>query len=68
MRDRVFQEAYDRVRSRLADDVWLAMQPSEITRAIYEEMRVLDAERGASLPTATAPEPHSGDHQRNAAS
>lgn len=48
MRDRVFQEAYDRVRRRFQEDAWLAQPPSEITRAIYQEMRRLDAERNAT--------------------
>jgi hypothetical protein len=48
MRDRVFQEAYDRVRRRFSEDAWLAQPPGEITRAIYQEMRRLDAERNGS--------------------
>jgi predicted nucleic acid-binding Zn-ribbon protein len=39
-----FQEAYDAVVARYSADRWAALTPSEITEAIYQEMRRLDAE------------------------
>ena len=45
MTDGSFQEAYARVRSRYSDEAWLALNPRQITEAIYGEMRLIDAER-----------------------
>jgi hypothetical protein len=45
MTDGGFQEAYARVRSRYSDEAWLALNPREITEAIYGEIRLIDAER-----------------------
>ena len=44
MSDRIFQEAYARVRARYSENGWLALSPREITNAIYEEIRHIDAE------------------------
>ena len=65
MRDRVFQDAYDRVRARFSDEAWLAMQPGEITRAIYDEMRSLDSERTPPDPPASPGRPRAGEQPRN---
>jgi hypothetical protein len=45
MSDRVFQDAYARVRSRHTDQTWFALSPREITDSIYREIRVIDRER-----------------------
>ena len=45
MSDQTFQEAYGRVRSRYNDDAWFSLHPRQITDAIYQEIRQLDAER-----------------------
>jgi hypothetical protein len=39
-----FQQAYDAVAARYSDNLWTSLPPIEITRAIYQEMRRLDAE------------------------
>jgi hypothetical protein len=39
-----FQEIYDAAVARHPDGVWYRMAPSDITRAIYEEMHRRDAE------------------------
>ena len=45
MSDRIFQDAYARVRARYSEDGWLTLSPREITNAIYDEIRQIDAER-----------------------
>jgi hypothetical protein len=39
-----FQTAYARARAHFTDDQWLALEPRQITRLIYEEMHRIDAE------------------------
>lgn len=53
MNDQIVHDAYARVRSRYADDVWFSLPPRVITDAIYREMRLIDAERlnGRALET-----------------
>jgi hypothetical protein len=58
MSDGSFQEAYARVRSRYDDQAWIALTPRQVTEAIYQELRLLDATRnrmGASNATAADP-------------
>lgn len=43
-----FQTAYQRARARYTPDQWLALDPRQITEAIYREMRQIDAELRAS--------------------
>ena len=50
MSDRVFEEAYARVRSRFSDDAWFAMPPRAVTDEIYREIRQIDAERAGTEP------------------
>lgn len=38
-----FNEAYRRARSRFSADQWLSLPPQQVTQAIYEAMRELDA-------------------------
>jgi hypothetical protein len=45
MSDRSFQDAYARVRSRHTEQSWIALTPRQITEAIYQELRLIDAER-----------------------
>jgi hypothetical protein len=45
MSDHVFQEAYDRVRSRHSPQEWFSMTPREITEAIFREIRAIDLDR-----------------------
>jgi hypothetical protein len=45
MSDRVFQEAYDRVRSRHSPQEWFSMTPREVSEAIFREIRVIDMDR-----------------------
>jgi hypothetical protein len=45
MSDRIFEEAYNRVRSRFSDQAWYALSPRGLTDAIYDEIRAIDAER-----------------------
>jgi hypothetical protein len=45
MSDRIFQEAYNRVRGRYTEDAWLSLNPRQLTDSIYKEIRLIDAER-----------------------
>jgi len=45
MSDDIVQEAYARVRNRYPEAVWLALPPRQITEALYQEIRAIDAER-----------------------
>jgi hypothetical protein len=58
MSDALFQEAYARARGRFTDDGWLALNPRQITDAIYQEIRQIDSERVARIK-ATSPAPES---------
>ena len=55
MPDTIFQEAFARVRATYDDDAWLALNPRQITEAIYREIRRLDAERLQSHRVDDAP-------------
>lgn len=39
-----FNEAYHRARSRFTAEQWLALPPQQVTEAIYQAMREMDAE------------------------
>lgn len=56
-----FNEAYRRARSRFSADQWLSMPPQQVTQAIYEAMREMDAatvRQSARTPRkATRPNP-----------
>lgn len=43
-----FETAYARARAHFTDDQWLALEPRQITRFVYEEMRRMDAETAAA--------------------
>jgi hypothetical protein len=45
MSDLIFQDAYDRVRSRYSNQDWVALSPREVTTLIYQEMREIDLSR-----------------------
>ncbi len=45
MTDTIFQEAYARVRAAFSEEAWLALNPRQITDAIYREIRAIDEER-----------------------
>jgi len=49
MSDRIFQDAYDRVRSSHDDQTWFSLSPREITDSIYREIRALDRQRALGL-------------------
>jgi hypothetical protein len=38
-----FNEAYRRARSRFTSEQWLALPPQQVTEAIYQAMREMDA-------------------------
>lgn len=38
-----FNEAYRRARSRFTTQEWLALPPQQVTEAIYQAMREIDA-------------------------
>jgi hypothetical protein len=42
-----FNEAYQLARSRFSSEQWLALPPQQVTQAIYEAMRELDAAAAA---------------------
>jgi hypothetical protein len=60
MSDPLFQEAYARARKRFGDEGWLALNPRQITDAIYEEIRQIDAERVAAVPSVARAEAAEG--------
>jgi hypothetical protein len=39
-----FNEAYHRARNRFTAEQWLALPPQQVTEAIYQAMREMDAE------------------------
>jgi len=48
-----FNEAYRRARSRFTTDQWLTLPPQQVTEAIYQAMREMDADavnQGAIRP------------------
>jgi hypothetical protein len=57
MSDGSFQEAYARVRGRYSDQAWIALTPRQITEAIYQEMRQIDAERNQPTDRGSAAGP-----------
>lgn len=46
-----FNEAYRRARSQFTAEQWLALPPQQVTEAIYQAMRALDAANAGQLPT-----------------
>ncbi len=44
-----FNEAYQRARSRFTTEQWLALAPQQVTEAIYQAMRELDAMTASQL-------------------
>ena len=55
MSDRIFQDAYARVRGRHNDQDWFALSPREITDSIYREIRIIDLERLERVQTDFIP-------------
>jgi DNA-binding SARP family transcriptional activator/tetratricopeptide (TPR) repeat protein len=47
---------YERAQSRLGDDVWLRFSAHEQTKAVYEELRALDAAQTETREQRTRPE------------
>ena len=45
MSDRIFEEAYARLRGRHSEKEWFSLTPRDITKAIYSEIRAIDHER-----------------------
>lgn len=54
MSDRVFEEAYNRVRSRFSEESWFALPPRTVTEEIYKEIRQIDAEQSGADPAEGA--------------
>ncbi len=44
-----FNEAYHRARSRFTTEQWLALPPQQVTEAIYQAMREMDAAAASQL-------------------
>jgi hypothetical protein len=44
-----FNEAYHRARSRFTAEQWLALPPQQVTEAIYQAMREIDAETASRI-------------------
>ena len=53
MTDPIFQQAYEAVRMTFSGDSWNALSPRQITEAIYQEIRRIDAARADASPAAT---------------
>lgn len=43
MTEPVFQQAFEIVRKSYSDEAWSALTPRQITEAIYQEIRRIDA-------------------------
>lgn len=54
MADDVFQLAYQRARSAYSKQAWLSLTPSEISAAIYREVRAIDLEASTKPPAPPA--------------
>jgi hypothetical protein len=48
MTDSVFQQAYEAVRKSYSDQAWNVLTPRQITEAIYQEIRRIDAQLARS--------------------
>lgn len=61
-----FNEAYQRARSRFNSEQWLSLTPQQVTQAIYQAMRELDAANASQAsiqPREKAPrQPTKDDH------
>lgn len=58
MSDKIFEEAFARVRARYSEEQWLALSPRQITDAIYREIRQIDAARmQGNPPPSPDPDP-----------
>ena len=44
-----FNEAYRRARSRFTSEQWLSMPPQQVTEAIYQAIRELDAAAASQI-------------------
>ncbi|HEY0184553.1 MAG TPA: hypothetical protein VGC09_17260 [Rhodopila sp.] len=47
-----FHQAFEAAISRFSSSVWVTLAPEEQTKAIYEEMRRLDAEHARMKDTS----------------
>ena len=56
MTDPVFQQAYEIVRRSYTDETWGALTPRQITEAIYQEIRRIDARLAAEEAARPAQE------------
>lgn len=59
-----FNEAYRRARSRFTTEQWLALPPQQVTEAIYQAMREMDAAAASEIsirPGAKQPKGTSND-------
>jgi hypothetical protein len=58
MTDPVFQQAFENVRKSFSDEAWNALTPRQITEAIYQEIRRIDAQIVAMRGTVAPPRTH----------
>jgi hypothetical protein len=59
MTEPVFQQAFETVRKSYSDEAWNGLTPRQITEAIYQEIRRIDADlatRDATYPAASSKE------------
>jgi len=59
-----FNDAYQRARSRFTAEQWLALPPQQVTEAIYQAMREMDAANADQVtirPRTKHPRPPRGD-------
>jgi hypothetical protein len=52
-----FNEAYRRARSRFTTEQWLALPPQQVTEAIYQAMREMDAANASQAAIRPRPKP-----------
>jgi hypothetical protein len=52
-----FNDAYRRARSRFTTEQWLALTPQQVTQAIYQAMREMDAANAGPAATRSRDKP-----------
>lgn len=61
-----FNEAYSRARSRFTAEQWLVLLPQQVTEAIYQAMREIDAATASQVANRPSAKPAkaTANHQR----
>jgi len=62
-----FNDAYRRARARFTTEQWLAMTPQQVTQAIYQAMREIDAANAGKAPARPRERPARNAHKGDSA-